>query len=455
MNPDRRIIPRLPIYLIIVYYLAVIASYIIADSKTGARVTFVDEVYIIFLLPPFVYYVIINTLRIPVLFSLFYIAFGVGSGVIYMISGSDGAYDLSALGLGLIYDLKPIVTIIGTTGLFLLCGTREEDLWMLVRFLTWFALVNALFCLRDLALQSSTSVLGFPISKTSAGLLYPMGLFTHKTQSAAIIGLGIISSMTLFQARRQKIYAGIAAFLFIVMLTQQAAKELIGIVYCFVLLTSYMKNRTLSLTPRSVIMVLPVLLFLIALIDSLTLGVLQSRYEAYSENTSVRGLLLSGSLNIAFRDFFPFGSGFGTFGSPPTRDYFYSSLYFDYGVSSLFGGSPTYPLFLCDTWWPKVLAESGLFGTICFLVFIAYPLTRAAKDSRTVAIGQWRLVICVFVIICSIASPAFAADTYIPIIGVAWGGALAFGGTALRDRRNAVLGDRGPPVGQSLPGAIG
>lgn len=69
--------------------------------------------------------------------------------------------------------------------------------------------------------------------------------------------------------------------------------------------------------------------------------------------------------------YIPFGSGFGTFGTEATRQY-YSPLYYKYGINELWGCAPedagTAYSFIADTFFP-VLAEFGICGVILFFYF--------------------------------------------------------------------------------------
>ena len=70
-------------------------------------------------------------------------------------------------------------------------------------------------------------------------------------------------------------------------------------------------------------------------------------------------------------DYFPLGSGLGSFGSEAAARY-YSPLYYKYGVDSVYGMSPLdygeSSNFLVDTFYP-ILAEFGVIGIILYIIF--------------------------------------------------------------------------------------
>lgn len=90
-----------------------------------------------------------------------------------------------------------------------------------------------------------------------------------------------------------------------------------------------------------------------------------------------RAELLRAGLQIA-DDHFPIGMGFATFGSAVTSDpEWYSPVYVQYGLSSVWGLSPEYSSYISDSFWPTVLGQSGwagflmLLGTL-FLLFFSF-----------------------------------------------------------------------------------
>ena len=67
------------------------------------------------------------------------------------------------------------------------------------------------------------------------------------------------------------------------------------------------------------------------------------------------------------KDYFPFGSGLGTFSTNAAAE-FYSPLYYKYDLNRVWGLSPTFNRFLADTYYPS-LAEYGVVGVFLFLWF--------------------------------------------------------------------------------------
>jgi hypothetical protein len=107
---------------------------------------------------------------------------------------------------------------------------------------------------------------------------------------------------------------------------------------------------------------------------------------------------------LVFFDYFPFGSGFGTFGGYAAANY-NQSLYNELN----FGNYTWYNqnVFLTDTYYPHVIAETGVFGVICFVLFSAQLFrfirsSHAAVKFKILAVFSLTLLISV-----SFTSPNF------------------------------------------------
>lgn len=103
---------------------------------------------------------------------------------------------------------------------------------------------------------------------------------------------------------------------------------------------------------------------------------------------SPRGLMLSTSFKIATTHIF--GSGFSTFGTDLSRTV-YSPLYSMFGLSRIYGLSPSYSAYICDSNWPSIIAETGFVGTSCIIIvlynFLSYNPLKKNKYSSFFIIG--------------------------------------------------------------------
>ncbi len=98
----------------------------------------------------------------------------------------------------------------------------------------------------------------------------------------------------------------------------------------------------------------------------------------YFNDGYARNELTVKSLEIA-KDFYPLGSGFGTYAS-----YFsvvnYSPMYYEYGLSNIFGLTEDNPNFVSDVFWPMVLGQFGVFGFIIYIICIIILFSKIQKD---------------------------------------------------------------------------
>lgn len=135
--------------------------------------------------------------------------------------------------------------------------------------------------------------------------------------------------------------------------------------------------------------------------------------------TTARSVLLITSFDIA-RMFFPFGSGFATFGSAVTADpLFYSPLYYYFGLDSIWGLTPMNPTYFSDTFWPIVVAQSGYIGAACFVGFATCLVWACFRfDGR--ASRAWLPSLCIvgYLILGSVAESSFfnPASVYLSVL---------------------------------------
>ncbi len=84
-----------------------------------------------------------------------------------------------------------------------------------------------------------------------------------------------------------------------------------------------------------------------------------------------RGILLVKSIDIG-NDFFPWGTGFGTYASFFSGEY-YSWVYAKYGIDKVWGITADNPAFIADQFWPMVLGQFGYFGLLAYmLIMVAF-----------------------------------------------------------------------------------
>ena len=151
-------------------------------------------------------------------------------------------------------------------------------------------------------------------------------------------------------------------------------------------------------------------------------------FSAYSDMTA-RGQLTEKSFYIA-RDHFPFGSGFGTFGSRFAQMH-YSPLYIKYDLMTTLGLSPEIRNYACDTFFPSILAESGWLGFLAYLGLILLLAAlifrlqnKAPQTERSAFHVLTSLLLVVYELLESTGTLAFS-ETYSVMIALVLGLAIA------------------------------
>lgn len=104
-------------------------------------------------------------------------------------------------------------------------------------------------------------------------------------------------------------------------------------------------------------------------------------YFVEMKEESARAALTATSFQI-LKDYFPIGTGFGTFASSEAVKS-YSQVYFLYNMESTFGLTEQNATFASDTFWPIILGQTGAIGTICY-VYVLVQLFRGLARSRNV-----------------------------------------------------------------------
>ncbi|MDE5745488.1 MAG: hypothetical protein K2H84_07535, partial [Paramuribaculum sp.] len=115
-------------------------------------------------------------------------------------------------------------------------------------------------------------------------------------------------------------------------------------------------------------------------------------------------------------DHIPFGSGLASFCSWASTDP-YSSLYHEYGISSVYGLSPSQPFFICDAFYPS-LAQLGIVGVILFAVFWIYVIILLKRLIRMDPKRNRMLFACGWIIILTILIESIASTTLVQTSGM-------------------------------------
>ncbi|EOG6176938.1 hypothetical protein C0L85_07900 [Clostridium perfringens] len=219
--------------------------------------------------------------------------------------------------------------------------------------------------------------------------------FSHVTELAFFVVISMI--FVLFNNRiyqkELKDYRIIIPSVFLLILTGRS--KAIGFVALF-LFVFYCSKLLKKIKIRYFILVLPLVVYIV-----------MPRIKSELLN-GPRGSLYIASLEIA-KDFFPLGSGFGTYGSYISRLY-YSPLYYFYNLSSIWGLSPDMPSYITDTYWAMVIGEVGFIGALMIillliLIFVQFFLIKSDYKLKILSIS-----LILYTVMASIAEPIYSSN---------------------------------------------
>lgn len=135
---------------------------------------------------------------------------------------------------------------------------------------------------------------------------------------------------------------------------------------CFIALVMFVKSR-INFTSIATLLKL-------AALGAVVIFFTWTKFNAYyvegfqeDAQAMARPATYETGMTIMFKDYIPFGSGLGSFGTAAAAKE-YSPLYFKYHLDEIWGLDPSNPMFLADAFYPT-LAEYGIVGLFFFLWF--------------------------------------------------------------------------------------
>lgn len=371
------------------------------------------------------------------LFLLYIIALAISTA----LTGNPEVLRLLAFLMDVFVDSK-IYVLAFVLIAFVPSSKLEQLFGIILRMLFFVGLLNATFVLHDMV--STTSIHGFYL-ENRFGMNVPLGLFDHKSKSAQFQLMAMIAGLSMLigdDRRRVFLWLAIGLLSFTVTVHMSVKELTSALIILFLYVTS---RRHYDIGTATAVTVAALFAFtILAMIDSPIRVSFVDRMDVFFGETgakTVRTAAYIGSVQLA-ADHFPFGTGAATFMSKGARDLAYSPFYFQTGIAYLYGGGPDDPQYIMDSFWPKIIGQSGLLGLVGYLgatiAMIVWSLRRyfALRSGRTFAAAMLILSIFIF----SIATPSYTHDHIgMPV-------ALAFAVTLSRGSLNTKrLRDRPRP----------
>jgi len=255
-----------------------------------------------------------------------------------------------------------------------------------------------------------------------------MGLFIHAGQYGWFMLLvGLTYYVEYRMVKKKKTMVKFLAYVVLACLSMKA-KVIIGIVWIMLYDYLYIQRKKLDLKK----MIYPIIAVLLSALVFKDLIV--STYYMYFTNSggSARYALLQGGLLI-LKDFFPIGVGFGKYGTMYAKLY-YSEWYYAYGLYKVYGLQPGRVFFGMDTFWPAIMGETGVCGTLIYislLTFIyrtlikVYNMKSTKSESRILFISMFSIFVFMQAVIESFGEPIFNSSPQNIIIGIVIGLSLS------------------------------
>lgn len=138
-------------------------------------------------------------------------------------------------------------------------------------------------------------------------------------------------------------------------------------------------------------------------------------YLYFAKDDSARSALLTTSFKIA-NDYFPIGTGFGTYGSHFSGEN-YSPVYKMYGLDKIWGLSEEQHPFISDSFWPMILGQFGYIGLILYIICIMLLYLKIQKEytneKRHIYVAK--IISLLYLLIASTAESAFVSPLAIPL----------------------------------------
>lgn len=226
------------------------------------------------------------------------------------------------------------------------------------------------------------------------GLLSNKLFYSHPTYLA-----GISIFLLSLSIRINKKVLSLQNILIILILISTLRLKAIGTALAILVLSFQIEKTNKKLSFSKIILV-GVILFCFAF-D-------QINYYFFQNDGFARKELLNTSIEIA-TDYFPLGTGFGTFGSYYSGES-YSPIYYKYGLNRVYGLSPKHHPYISDSFYPMILGQFGYLGLILYVYCIFILFKKIQQIDFNNNKYEYISKICVFtyLIISSTSESAFA-----------------------------------------------
>lgn len=158
--------------------------------------------------------------------------------------------------------------------------------------------------------------------------------------------------------------------------------------------------------------IMPLLIFIAAFLFIFR-SVITNTYKLYftdSYGLSARQALNTTSIKI-LKDYLPIGVGFGKFASWYSNIN-YSEYYYKYNLNKIYGLMPQDSSYATDVFWPSILGETGLIGTVIYLIILINTLILLNKNIDKVTKYKFDFILFGFLILIQTIVESFGEASF-------------------------------------------
>lgn len=395
--------------LLVLFFPAyVLVHYAILAGQRAYGPSLLDEAAFVILLPLALAQVVRD--RWSRLIAVAFAGYGFFLVLGALVSGIGGIPQPRAALVSVVLDSKPLVMAFAFAWMFGRDTVASRSFRLLCVVFIGLCLLDAPFVLRDLF--SDVSIHGEILTRKGA-FTQPHGLFGHHTETAWLYVFGAFAAAARHRISGRRAHLVLAAGFFGAVVVILSIKEVVA---CTIGLPLVLHGHQIR-SRRVVVRTAVVALLCLGVLASTNFGTAMlehlGMFVGAESLDTVRREMTVASVQIA-HDYFPFGTGGGTFGSPASIQNGYSDAYSKYYIDTLYGGSREMPDFLQDGTWPKILGESGAFGTAFFvttLVLCWLPLIRMpVRERDDCVLRLFAMATVVLTLLVSIASAPFTNE---------------------------------------------
>lgn len=359
---------RINIKKVIVFLLVTILLF--QDSITEiiniSYLNYIDEIFIVALLLVAVFkskgkipFIAVKILLIAITFFLM--------GTVYCVIFSE--YTFSNLILSGFLAIKFFLLVAGVV----ILKPKDDTIIYIKKTIKILGFISALAGIFNFLLPDVwTSIIPYAWVEWRLGIPAALGLFVHPGQYGWFMMFVAILYYSEFKMTKKKKNLVVFLIYSVLAITSIKIKVIAGLV-CVVFVDLFIidkkrisSNKIIALGSGVAVVLVFFGKYIFENVSKYILGT--------TTEVSARYTLLNRSFKILI-DYFPFGVGFGKYGSWYARVN-YSEYYYKYDCNTVYGLTPSNPKFATDTFWPSVIGETGVFGTLLYIYFLASVLKR-------------------------------------------------------------------------------